>query len=387
LRRAGVIPALTLALDGSALSVLRRRMPLAAADAFASLTGSAVEFVLAESVAAGGDPHIGHTRHPRVAVAMALAGLTADVATLVVVDKLTRGRRPVLAKSVALGAAWTARFAMQRALLGHELRQQARFRFPKEPSRGEPRLSVIVPTFCEEDRIGRTVKALRDELADHIGDDFEIIVVDDGSPDNTADVAREAGADEVVVLPVNRGKGAAVRAGMQRARGRVRAFTDADLAYDPAHLVRLLDAIEAGSDIAIGNRRHRKSREHGELSALRRIGSVGFNLLTRPLLVVGYADTQAGIKAFRADAAERIFDVARLDGFAFDVEVLHLSERYGYYVVEVPVEVRNGERSTVKMLPEAGRVVRDVLRMRRWAGMGLYDRATVDADVEVVTEA
>lgn len=379
LRRAGVIPALTLALDASALGVLRRRLPLPAADAVASLTGSAVEFVLAESVAAGGDPHIRHTRYPRVAGAMALAGVSADVATLVVMERITRGRHPVLAKVTALGAAWTARFAVQRALLSHELRQRGRLAFPKPPASGEVRLSVVVPTFCEEDRIGATVRELRDELGAGLGDDFEIIVVDDGSPDRTADVARGAGADAVIALPVNRGKGAAVREGMRHARGRVRAFTDADLAYDPTHLVRMVEAIEEGADVAIGNRRHRKSRHRGEVGALRRIGSTGFNVLTRPLLVIGYADTQAGIKAFRADAAERVFDRARLDGFAFDVEVLHLTERYGLYVVEVPVEVRNDTRSTVRMLPEAGRVVRDVLRMRRWAGMGLYDERPGDS--------
>jgi len=376
LRRAGTIPALTLALDASALGVLRRRLPLPAADALAALTGSAVEFVLAESVAAGGDPHIRHTRHPRVAVAMALAGVSADVATLMVMEQLTRRRHPVASKFVAMGAAWTARFAMQRALLGHELRQQARAAFPKPVAPGAVRVSVIVPAFCEEDRIGATVKALRDELSDHFGTDFEVVVVDDGSPDRTSDAAREAGADQVITLPINRGKGAAVGEGMRSARGQVRVFTDADLAYDPSHIARMVEAIEHGADVAIGNRRHRKSRTSGESASLRKWASVAFNALTRPLLVVGYADTQACIKAFRADAAERIFERTRLEGFAFDVEVLHLTERYGLAVVEVPVEVRNEARSTVKMAPEAFRVVRDVLRMRRWAGLGLYDEAS-----------
>ncbi|MFZ4584482.1 MAG: dolichyl-phosphate beta-glucosyltransferase [Acidimicrobiia bacterium] len=378
LRRAGIIPALTLALDASTLSVLRRRMPLAAADVVAALTGSAVEFVLAESVAAGGDPHIRHTRHPRVAVAMALAGVTADVTTLLAAEHLLRRRHPVMAKSLSMGAAWTARFAMQRALLGHELRQQARLAFPKTEPPGTLRLSVIVPAFCEADRIGATVKSLRDELADHFGTDYEIVVVDDGSPDRTSDAAREAGAEQVITLPINRGKGAAVREGMRAAHGRVRVFTDADLAYDPSHIARMVEAVEHGADVAIGNRRHRKSQTSGDQGGLRKFGSVAFNALTRPLLVVGYADTQAGIKAFRADAAERIFRYARLEGFAFDVEVLHLSERYGLAVVEVPVEVRNEARSTVKMVPEAFRVVRDVLRMRRWAGRGLYDESTAE---------
>ena len=378
LRRAGIIPALTLALDASTLSVLRRRMPLAAADVVAALTGSAVEFVLAESVAACGDPHIRHTRHPRVAVAMALAGVTADVTTLLAAEHLLRRRHPVMAKSLSMGAAWTARFAMQRALLGHELRQQARLAFPKTEPPGTLRLSVIVPAFCEADRIGATVKSLRDELADHFGTDYEIVVVDDGSPDRTSDAAREAGAEQVITLPINRGKGAAVREGMRAAHGRVRVFTDADLAYDPSHIARMVEAVEHGADVAIGNRRHRKSQTSGDQGGLRKFGSVAFNALTRPLLVVGYADTQAGIKAFRADAAERIFRYARLEGFAFDVEVLHLSERYGLAVVEVPVEVRNEARSTVKMVPEAFRVVRDVLRMRRWAGRGLYDESTAE---------
>lgn len=375
LRRAGVIPALTSALDASALMVLRRRTPLAAADVAAALTGSAVEFVLAESVASGGDPHIGHTRYPRVALAMSVAGVAADVSTLLVVDRLLGRRHLGVAKTAALGAGWMARFTVQRILLGHELRQAAKARHPRPPSGGAPRLSVVVPAFCEADRIGVTVSKIRAALRSELGDDFELIVVDDGSADDTAAAARAAGADQVVENPVNLGKGASVRAGMLAATGRVRAFTDADLAYDPDHLLRLLHAIENGADVAIGNRRHRKSRSTGSRGRVRDLASSGFNLLTRPLLVGGYADTQAGIKAFRGDTAVQIFSRTRVDGFAFDVEVLHLAERYGSYVVEVPVAVNQGERSTVRVLPEAGRVVRDTLRMRRWAGRGLYDEA------------
>ena len=373
LRRAGVIPLLTSALDASTLMVLRRRAPLVGADIAASLTGSAVEFVLAESIASGGDPHTGHTRYRRVALAMTVAGVAADVSTLVVVDRLLRRRHPGVAKFAALGAGWVARFTVQRALLAHEFRQAAKARHPRPPSAGAPRLSVVVPAFCEADRIGATVEKIRAALRPELGDDFEIIVVDDGSPDDTAAAARAAGADEVVVNPVNLGKGASVRAGMLAATGRVRAFTDADLAYDPEHLLRLLHAIEAGADVAIGNRRHRKSRATGSRGRVRDLASAGFNLLTRPLLVGGYADTQAGIKAFRGDTARQVFGRTRIDGFAFDVEVLHLAERLGGYVVEVPVAVSQGERSTVRVVPEAGRVLRDTLRMRRWAGRGLYD--------------
>src|SRR4029079_1858384 len=127
--------------------------------------------------------------------------------------------------------------------------------------------------------IHSTVAAIRGELADlSVDGGLEIVVVDDGSGDGTDESALAAGADEVVVLPENRGKGAAVRAGVAAARGRTIAFIDADLAYSPDQLLRVLAEVAAGWDVAIGSRRHRDTTRVRSAGALRELGSRGVNL-------------------------------------------------------------------------------------------------------------
>ena len=152
-------------------------------------------------------------------------------------------------------------------------------------------------------------------------------------------------ADQVVVQPVNRGKGAAVRAGMLAARGRTVAFTDADLAYGPEQVLRVLEAVEDGWDVAIGDRRHPDTRTLVAPSRLRRWGSRAINWLGYAVLLGSYRDTQSGLKGFRSDVARFVFARCRVDGFAFDVEVLHLVERHHLSLVEVPVDVTGTTRT------------------------------------------
>ena len=132
---------------------------------------------------------------------------------------------------------------------------------------------------------------------------LEVVVVDDGSTDGTARRGPLAGADQVIVLPVNRGKGAAVRAGMLAARGRTLAFTDADLSYSPDHLVDLLEQVESGWDVVVGSRRHDDTTTLVRARRVREIGGRAINLLTRLVLLGKYRDTQCGLKAFRSDVA------------------------------------------------------------------------------------
>lgn len=242
---------------------------------------------------------------------------------------------------------------------------------------GEYRLSVVVPAFHEE-RIGDTVRRLRHDL-DKIEQDggVEIIVVDDGSHDETAARAEAAGADQVLRQPVNKGKGAAVRAGMLAAKGRTRAFTDADLSYSPDQLIGLLHEVEAGWDVVVGSRRHTDTTTLVRAGRLREIGGRGINALTRLVLLGEHRDTQCGIKAFRGDTAELIFNHSHVDGFAFDVEVFHLVERYRLSLTEVSVRVENSSRSTVHVARDALRLIRDLFRIRGWSAIGVYD---VDED-------
>lgn len=384
LRRAGVIPAVITGVDVGVLTVLRfkgRRagseLPLFAADAMAVATAAVVEHLLARDVAAAGDPHVEHVHHPGAVLGMAGAAIAADVAATVLTDAALRavGRRNlVLAKSMGLVAGTAARFGAQRTLMGRRFRSESIVPRERGPAPGELRLSVVVPAYREVARIAGTVDAIRAAIADaaaHGG--AEIIVIDDGSQDGTAAEARRAGTDVVVEVPVNRGKGASVRTGVERARGRTIVFIDADLSYAPDQILRMLAAIEMGHDVAVGNRRLRASNHAGALGPIRVIASRAFNVVTRALLIGGYADTQSGLKAFRSDAARRLFSRARIDRFAFDVEILHLVERYHLSLVEIPVTVTESDTSTVRLLPDALRVIRDVLRIRSWAGRGLYD--------------
>jgi dolichyl-phosphate beta-glucosyltransferase len=242
------------------------------------------------------------------------------------------------------------------------------------PAPGEQRLSVIVPAYGEAAAIGATVRRIRTELAAVAEDGgLEVVVVDDGSGDGTAAAARAAGADQVLEFPDNRGKGAAVRAGMLVATGRTLVFTDADLSYAPAQIERLLDAVESGWDVVVGNRHHEGSTTLVAAGTLRRVGGRVINLATRAVLVGPHQDTQCGLKAFRSDVARVIFGHSCIDGFAFDVEVIHLVERYGLSLREVEVEVVNSDRSTVHVARDAVLLLADLARIRRRAARGAYD--------------
>ena len=242
---------------------------------------------------------------------------------------------------------------------------------PHPPAEGRPRLSVVVPAYREERRIASTVASLRSALG---GLGVEIVVVDDGSGDATAARAAEAGADRVVPLPVNRGKGGAVRAGVLAATGSAIVFTDADLSYPPSQVTRLLDRIEQGWDVVVGSRQHAETRTIVGSGRLRDLAGRMFNLTTGLVLSRRFADTQCGLKGFHHDAAARIFGVARVDGFAFDVELLWLAGHLGLSVDEVPVELANAAGSTVRLNIDPIRMVRDLWRIRRWAAAGVYDR-------------
>jgi dolichyl-phosphate beta-glucosyltransferase len=239
---------------------------------------------------------------------------------------------------------------------------------------GDVRLSVVVPAFGEGERIGDAVSRLRADL-DKVARDggIEIVVVDDGSEDDTASRARAAGADQVLRHERNRGKGAAVRTGVLAATGRTIVFTDADLAYAPDQLVGLLEEVEGGWDVVVGSRRHTDTTTLVRAGRLREIGGRAINVLTRAVLLGQYRDTQCGLKAFRSDVARLIFGHTRIDGFAFDVEVFFLVEQYHLSLAEVPVRIENSTRSTVRVVRDAARLVRDLFRIRSWAHQGVYD--------------
>jgi glycosyltransferase involved in cell wall biosynthesis len=230
------------------------------------------------------------------------------------------------------------------------------------------RLSVVVPAFQEAGRIASTVKELASVLDDSLGSGtYEVIVVDDGSDDGTANAAEAADVDgvRVIRLPVNRGKGAAVRAGALAANGAVIAFTDADLSYAPSHLIRLMRRVEEGCDMVVGNRYHADATARVRAGVVREISGRVFNLTTRLLLGLRWRDTQCGLKAFSRSAARILFAESRVDGFAFDVELFLLAAKHGFTVCEVPVDLNSAAGSTVQLRSDAVRMVRDLLELRR----------------------
>ena len=232
---------------------------------------------------------------------------------------------------------------------------------------------MIVPAYREAGRIRGTVAALRAALAGvEVDGGVEIVVVDDGSDDGTAAAARAAGADIVVEFGQNRGKGEAVRAGMRAASGQALAFTDADLAYAPNQLVALLEEVEQGADVVVGDRRHPDSVAVTDPSRLRSAGSrtvAGVRWLLR--LSPG-RDTQCGLKAFSREAALSLAGASVMDRYSMDVEILWLSDRLGLDVRELPVEVVNRQSSSVRVVSDGWELVLDMCRIRARAMLGRY---------------
>lgn len=351
------------------------------ADVPALLVATVVSHRLHRAVTFRHDPYRRWLAQHEAFTASAVVAGAVDVATTAGLAALGGGaRRPgpaawwragLAAKVPAVAVAGGVRWILHRRVLFRIVREGHVLRPGRPDPPGDVRLSVVLPAYEEATRIGAAVATVREALAGVEGG-VEIVVVDDGSADATAEVAAVAGADRVVVLAQNRGKGAAVRAGSLVARGRTIAFTDADLAYAPDQMVGLLHEVERGWDLVVGSRRHDQTAVLVRARRLRELGGRVINWLTHAVLLGAYRDTQCGLKAFRSDAARSLFAKARIDGFAFDVELFVLAERNGLSVSEVPVRVANSERSTVHVVRDAARLVRDLLRIRRWAREGRY---------------
>jgi putative flippase GtrA len=372
LRRLATGTAVATAVDGALLVGLARgaRLPVALADAVAVTGASATSYAVHRAGTFGDDPHIRWVHQPGAFVAAAALSGAVDVAVLGALSpRTTRGL--VESKGLALLAAGTLRLTAYRYVLWTRTRTALGSRVPRPPAPGDLRLTVVVPAYGEAGRVGTTVRRLREALAG-LGEEVEVLVVDDGSPDATADEAAAAGA-RVLRLPRNRGKGAAVREGVLAARGRSVVFTDADLAYPPEQVGAVLRELEDGWDVVVGSRRHPSSADAPGASPLRVVSGRLFNLLTATVLLGQYRDTQCGLKGFRADVGRLLFSHTRLERFAFDVEVLHLVERYRLSLTEVPVVLVRAPGSTVRVGLDALRMLRDLFRVRRWAGLGAYD--------------
>ena len=241
-----------------------------------------------------------------------------------------------------------------------------------------PTHSIVIPAYNESARLGASLEKVLAYVHGQ-GWDAEVIVVNDGSRDDTANIIRAfAAKDPIVKLlenPGNRGKGYSVRNGMLHAQGRLILFSDADLSSPIEEAPKLLSALEAGADIAIGSR-WLKAEMQTQRQPLHRqlIGRI-FNLMLRVSLGLQYADTQCGFKAFKRAAAQAIFPLQKIERWGFDPEILFLARKMGFRVEEIPVRWGHSGGARINPIIDGARMFQEMLRVRWYSMTGEYDRA------------
>jgi dolichyl-phosphate beta-glucosyltransferase len=243
-----------------------------------------------------------------------------------------------------------------------------------------PELSIVVPAYNEEKRLPRALSQIRDYFAGRqsTASDMEIIVVDDGSTDGTARIveewARQMPSLRLVLNGGNRGKGYSVRHGMLEARGRIALFTDADLSSPIEESAKLLAAISAGNDVAIGSRALDRSLIEVHQSPYRELAGIIFNGFVRLITGLPFHDTQCGFKAFVREPSRIVFEQQRIERFGFDPEVLFLAQRHGLRAAEVPVRWSHDPATKVHVIRDSLLMFGDLVYLRwNWL-LGRYPK-------------
>jgi dolichyl-phosphate beta-glucosyltransferase len=248
---------------------------------------------------------------------------------------------------------------------------------PPGPEKDEEvTLSVVLPSYREAHRLATHLPILQRHLR-RLGVSHEIIVCDDGSDDAglTRAVAEEFGC-RYFANARNQGKGAALRRGMRQARGRFRLFTDAEIPYEFDAIERALHALDCeGFDMVAGDRNLEGSRYFREISLWRRLGSALCAFSIGRLVARGGFDTQCGLKGFRAEVAEDLFSVSRIDRFAVDVELFCVALQRCYHIKRLCVRLRSWKGSSVHPVRDGLALLRDVVRIRWNQRLGRYARA------------
>lgn len=226
-------------------------------------------------------------------------------------------------------------------------------------------VSLVIPAYNESGIITDTIRAVSAKLAE-LSEEYEVLIVDDGSADGMAELVRSCGDPHVRLegYSPNRGKGRAVRTGMLAAQGDIILCTDADLAYGADVFAVMLERFRTGeADLVIGSRRM-GGEGYKNYPPLRILMSKCFGLLSHMISGLPY-DTQCGIKGYRREAAQKIFSRCTIDGFSFDFEVLMRADRLGLRVEQIPVSVINFRESKVNVIKDSARMFLDVFRIRR----------------------
>jgi glycosyltransferase involved in cell wall biosynthesis len=240
-----------------------------------------------------------------------------------------------------------------------------------------PKYSIVIPAYNESARIPATLEAVISCIRER-GWSAEVIVVNDGSTDGTAGVVRDFARNvhevRLIENPGNRGKGYSVRAGMLQAQGEVVLFTDSDMSAPIEEAERLLAAINDGADIAIGSRWLERGRQTHRQPFYRQFFGRCFNVVTRAVMGMHFADTQCGLKAFTHEAAQTVFQLQTIERWGFDPEILFIALKRGYRVVEVPVSWAHDERSRMSYLRDGIKMLEEIAMIRWNAFRGLYGK-------------
>jgi dolichyl-phosphate beta-glucosyltransferase len=241
-----------------------------------------------------------------------------------------------------------------------------------------PHLSIVIPAFNEAPRLPESLTLLRAYL-DGRAQPYEVIVVDDGSTDGTADLAADLGAHWPqlrLIRAEHRGKGGAIRQGVLAAIGSYVMLADADFSMPAEELARFDTSALGDFDVAIGSREAKGARRIGEPAYRHLMGRV-FNLIVRTLLLPGIQDTQCGFKCLRREVAQELCAHQTIEGWGFDPELLVVARRRNNTIREVPITWRYMPGSKIRPVRNTLTMISDVIRIRRNAARGRYETAAV----------
>ena len=228
-------------------------------------------------------------------------------------------------------------------------------------------ISIIVPAYNEEKSLGLTIEKIVHYLNKQ-NYTWELIIVDDGSTDNTVNIAKDKKSkthkSNIQIIELSHaGKGWAIKNGMLRSNGSLKFMCDADLSMPIENLQNFIINFDSKSEIIIGSRELKSSQRHGE-SIFRKLRSKIFNSIVRILLPIPFKDTQCGFKCFKKDTAEKLFNLQQIKGFSFDVEILYLANKFGIKTTEMPIAWEHKNQSQINSIRDSLKMLLDVLKIR-----------------------
>ncbi len=229
------------------------------------------------------------------------------------------------------------------------------------------KISLCIPMYNEEEIVEETIALLTAYMDKAFGEDYEILLINDGSRDATEGKVKKLLSPKLrlVTYPENRGKGYAVRRGIEAAEGDIIMFTDCDLAYGTEVIGEFYEKLSGSEyDIAVGSR-HLHEKGYEGYSFIRKLASRAYRLLLRIFFGLSLSDSQCGCKAFKKNAAKRIFPYCEIDRFAFDYEAILVGQKAGASFCEIPVCIVNHRKSSIHLFRDTLRMLKDLCKMKK----------------------